>query len=283
MTRPLSETPSAAHLQATPPAAISVRGLGLLLVAATTLVAVICVAATLVREIGGVQHGWFNIIPMLDLDAEATFPAWYSAILLFIAGLLLCVIGWVQRHHRRPFAWHWLVMGIIFVVLSADECIAMHERIAWPIRRIFKPTGFLYFGWVIPGLVFVAVFVLGYVKFLIHLPPRSRRLFIASGAVFVGGALFIEMAAGNVEYRAGTNETAMYVVLVTIEELMEIAGITLFVYALLDHIRREMGGVSLVFAEPEKRLTTAPSAIRPPGPGAFVPAAPARPAVASPR
>jgi hypothetical protein len=134
---------------------------------------------------------------------------------------------------------------------------------------------------VIPALVFVSIFVIAYVRFLIHLNPRSRWMFILSGAIYVGGALFVEMAAGAVESHHGTNQTATYVLLVTVEEVMEMAGITLLVFAILQHIQLEWGGIAVVLSHAQPGAREAP--LTPPrrNPAAIPPAAPARPAFAT--
>src|SRR2546430_2508277 len=42
--------------------------------------------------------------------------------------------------------------------------------------------GLLYYAWVIPGAVCTVIFAMAYVRFLMHLPPKTRWLFTMAGA-----------------------------------------------------------------------------------------------------
>ncbi|WP_121967558.1 hypothetical protein [Leptolyngbya sp. BC1307] len=67
------------------------------------------------------------------------------------------------------------------------------------LQSLLNTEGFLHFAWVIPAAFLVVVFLLGYVRFILALLKRMRRLFLIAGSTFVGGALGMEMVA--VRYR----------------------------------------------------------------------------------
>jgi hypothetical protein len=69
-------------------------------------------------------------------------------------------------------------------------------------------------------------------------------LFVASGVLYVGGALMLEMAGGVAMDRVGRG-TLPVVVLYTLEELAEMSAVVLFIYALLDYLARRDGGVEV--------------------------------------
>lgn len=104
------------------------------------------------------------------------------------------------------------------------------------------------------ALVLVGGFGLAMVPFLLSLPRRSAALFIASGALFVGGALGLEMASGYVITARG-EEAPLVALLAICEETLEMLGLALFTGALCDHLARQgsngsEGAPVLAFAQP---------------------------------
>jgi hypothetical protein len=69
----------------------------------------------------------------------------------------------------------------------------------------------------------------------LSLPPKIRNLFILAGCVYVSGALGCELIEGfyKKNYPGNNSMMGLYVV---IEEVFEMLGITIFVYALLLHV-----------------------------------------------
>ncbi|MCH6258321.1 hypothetical protein MLD52_17295 [Puniceicoccaceae bacterium K14] len=60
-------------------------------------------------------------------------------------------------------------------------------------------------------------------------------LFVSSGLIYVSGAIGFELIAGKYDEQFG-EETLMYSFLYTCEELLEMFGVALFIYALLVYI-----------------------------------------------
>jgi hypothetical protein len=67
------------------------------------------------------------------------------------------------------------------------------------------------------------------------LPARTRRLFLAAGAIFVAGAIGVEAVSGMQASLHG-EQNLTYHLVITVEELLEMTGIVIFIYALLDYI-----------------------------------------------
>jgi hypothetical protein len=69
----------------------------------------------------------------------------------------------------------------------------------------------------------------------LSLPSKVRNLFIVAGCVYVSGALGCELIEGfyKKNYPGDNSIMGLYVV---IEEIFEMIGITIFVYALLDYV-----------------------------------------------
>jgi hypothetical protein len=139
--------------------------------------------------------------------------------------------------------WKWL--AILFLFLAVDEDASLHELLIEPLRERLPMAGPLYFAWVVPYGLAVLVVGLVYLRFVRSLPVRTRRLFVAAGSIYLAGALGFEFAGGWYLSREEASEDFLYSLLVAVEELLEMSGIVLFIYALLDHLRQRLGGAAL--------------------------------------
>ncbi|MCZ0904903.1 hypothetical protein ON021_33910, partial [Microcoleus sp. HI-ES] len=104
--------------------------------------------------------------------------------------------------------------------------------------------GIFYFVWVIPGAIFVAVTALAYLKFLRHLPRKTRDFFLLAGSIYVGGALGMEMVGGYYADAVG-QRNLIYGLMVCVEEILEMVGVIVFIYALLSYIGSHLETIDL--------------------------------------
>ena len=188
----------------------------------------------------------FDFIEIIDFDYEANLPSFYSSTSILFCSILLWVIGLQKRREQAPFKNHWIGLAIIFTFLSLDEAIALHESIGdiMEQQQWVNAEGFLYFAWVVPYGILLMVFAASYLKFVFSLPRQTMILFISSGALFIIGAIGIEILSAQEADINGT-ETVFYSTLYTIEELCEMLGIVIFCYALLRYIELQAGYVQL--------------------------------------
>jgi hypothetical protein len=190
------------------------------------------------------SHVRDTVVRLTWVDEECNIPSWYSASLLLLCSLLLGIIAAAQRQRRDGYFGHWLALALIFLLLSLDETAQLHELSIAPLRDRFHATGLLYYAWIVPAGVGVALFGLSYLRFLAALPARSRRLFLVAGAIYVGGALGVEALSGAQASRHGEHNP-IYHAIVTVEESLEMVGLVVFIYALLDYLSRQFTTVRL--------------------------------------
>ncbi|MEG3899389.1 MULTISPECIES: hypothetical protein [unclassified Microcoleus] len=175
-------------------------------------------------------------ISLFDLDAEINYPSWYSSFTLLFCAILLGIIATAKKKQGDRYFRHWKALGFIFVFLSLDEILSLHEiLIINDLRKALHLGGFFYFIWVIPGAIFVVVTGLAYLKFLLHLPLRTRNFFLLAGSIYVGGALGMEMVCGYYADVAG-QRNLIYGLMASVEEILEMVGVLVFIYALLSYI-----------------------------------------------
>ncbi len=187
--------------------------------------------AGLVAEVGDYHLGLSEkAAELFSLSYEANVPTWYASGLLLVAGLLLGRIADHPTTDRHRGRW-WLLSGI-FVYMSLDEAIEIHEYLVYLVPM--DTGGVLFFAWVIPAALILLVLAAIFWPFLRDLNASSRRRFVIAGAIYVGGALLMELPAGWwVDHHGDDNLT--YGLIDWVEETMELTGATLFVIALRRH------------------------------------------------
>jgi hypothetical protein len=99
---------------------------------------------------------------------------------------------------------------------------------------VFGTGGPFHYAWSVLGVVFVLAFALVYLPFVLRLESSTRRLFIVSGGLYVGGALGMELVQGWHDGLYGINGTTALIT--TVEEVLEMLGIVVFIYALLSRL-----------------------------------------------
>lgn len=217
------------------------RGLGLTAVALTVCSAVV---AGLQLWTGSTAEALHDLDQLFDVDREQNAPTFFATVLLLLAAAVLAVIARAERRARRPYHRHWTVLAVLFTGLSFDEFVGLHEQLIDPIRSATDLPGPFEYGWVLPGMVFVAAVSIGFARFVIRLPPPYRALFVTSALVYVGGALGTELISGEVAVRWG-EASARYVAVSTVQELLEMQGVVLFVYTLLRYLGEHWPGAGV--------------------------------------
>ncbi len=178
----------------------------------------------------------WHLRQIFDVDEEDSFPTWYSAMALFLTSGVLWVNARIQRQAQSPLRWHWSGLALGFLFLSIDEIAGMHETL----------NSVIEISWAIPGAVVAAMIGGAYLTFLAQIPRRTAVQFIIGGAIFVGGAvgveLFTEPYLDNDEL-----DTLAYYLWTAVEEAMEMGGVLIFLSALLKSMKGQATALSLPF------------------------------------
>jgi hypothetical protein len=114
-------------------------------------------------------------------------------------------------------SWLW---GFLF--LSLDEVAGIHETI----------NSLIDMSWAVPGGIVAAGIGLAFIPFMRHLPLWAGILFFTSGALYIGGAVGLEMVGAPIDA-----DTLTYNPVTAVKEGMEMVGVLLFLNALLCYMR----------------------------------------------
>jgi cellulose synthase/poly-beta-1,6-N-acetylglucosamine synthase-like glycosyltransferase len=177
-----------------------------------------------------------GLAPLLYVDMEHNLPTYFSVLLILFAALLLAVIAMLNVKHRLPHASKWVILSFGFFGMAFDEAFQVHERLNLPVGTLFGAgsLGVLYFPWVVPGIALVVVLGLFFLRFLFHLPVPTRFRFLMAAALYVGGAIGVELIGARHAELHGYENWA-YSLIATLEESLEMAGIIVFIWALLNY------------------------------------------------
>ena len=192
-------------------------------------------AGATIAEFGFGRDHLLGLTRLLNFEGELTIPAWYSSLLLLLCAALLALVWRVRADRFHP---HWAALAAIFLFLALDEAVAIHEQLIDPVRNALGTGGALLHAWVIPYGIAGLVLLLVYRPFLLALPRRTLHLMVASGALYVGGAVAMEMVGGYVWDRNPVRGIPI-IAIMALEETLEMVGLALFAYTLLDLLARE--------------------------------------------
>ena len=81
-------------------------------------------------------------------------------------------------------------------------------------------------------------------KFVFNLPSKTRILFLIAGSVYVSGAVGMELIREFYSKLYADNITFVTII-ITIEELLEMTGVVIFIYALMSYIDSELKDIRL--------------------------------------
>jgi hypothetical protein len=163
---------------------------------------------------------------LFDVDQENNLPTWFSDFLLLTAWVFLWLCAQKKKADCDPWFRYWQVLTVGFLLMAIDEIAGVHETINSAIEM----------SWAIPAGIMVVVLGIAFVPFVLHLPRRTALWFVLAGAVYVSGAVGVELA-GNAMVVEQQKDTLAYCMSTMVEEGMEMLGVILFINALLHYMR----------------------------------------------
>ena len=195
-----------------------------------------------------------NLARYVDLDIERNIPSFYSGFALFFSSLLFFCLSSLDKKQGRKCR-YWLGLAGVFLFLSLDETFVLHERLGDYTEEYIKSTGILeasgllYFPWILPYAFLTSILGIFYLPFFMRLPRKTFILLFVSAVIFLTGAAFFDMLGGR-EAELNGYYSVTYTVLYTIEEFLEMSGMILLMFTLLDYIEQQYGHLCLSIQAP---------------------------------
>ncbi len=204
-----------------------------------------CVVQVGIYGFGAEKH-WLD---SLNMDRELNLPTLFSSSLLLISALLMQRLG----HNSNPEATDdWRLLSKIFIFLALDEALQIHEILIIPgLRHQVHPA--LASTWVVPYAALAIIMLWKFRSFLGSIPRATATGLLRSGAVYVGGAIGMEMI-GSFAVRSSLIRlhSPWYGAITGLEEALELVGIILLIHALMRALLAQQDSVDITL-----RLTAA--------------------------
>ena len=186
-----------------------------------------------------------------NVGIEQNIPTLYSVLIWTSAAAITGLIAHFEASEKTRFMGRWRALSLSFLFLAFDEGTTFHEHMGDLTEEyltpmcVGAPTGYLYFIWVLPYGALVMLLAGLYAPFLDALPSRTKWGLILSAVVFLGGAMGIEMISAAVYETKTERHPVSYAVLYSIEEFMEMLGVALLNYFMLDYLKSRVPTLSL--------------------------------------
>lgn len=180
-------------------------------------------------------------VTLFDVDAEANVPTWFSSVLL----LTCAVSSWamsrrVESEPRKARGFR--LVATLLGLFSIDEVASVHERVAaWMLITVRAHDIARIWVWGAGGVIVAALFF-SLAPFLAALDRSLRSRLVASGVIFVMGALVLEAIGHHWAAQHGF-ANATYAALSGFEELLEMLGALFF----LQIVTSELGAIEIGF------------------------------------
>lgn len=178
-----------------------------------------------------------GLVPLFNLNSERNIPTFFSMLLLLLSSLLLTLITLLHWQQRIPSVSKWAILSCGFFFMAYDEAFQVHEKLGRPFHALLGDNtleGFFFYSWVVPGLAIVCFLGIFFLKFLLQLPAKTRIRFLIAATMYIGGALGIEMIGGHY-FVLHSDQNLTYSMISTLEESLEMAGLVVFIWALLKY------------------------------------------------
>ena len=183
----------------------------------------------------GADKHWLDVV---NMDRELNLPTLFSTLLLMMSAVLLQRLSTIEWNDNAA---DWTLLSRIFVFLALDEALQIHEILILPgLRHQIHPA--LASTWVIPyGLIALGL-LWRFRRFLTALPAKTSARFLRAGSIYLTGAIGMEMV-GSFAVRSGLIRlhSFWYGAITGIEESLELFGLILFLYALMQELLMRNG------------------------------------------
>lgn len=194
-----------------------------------------------------------GLVQMFNLDAERNIPTIFSALILLLSSVLLEVIALAKQRQKEAYIYQWHGLALIFMYLSFDELLEIHEKVNRKINAIIQSTPGNY--WDVFNVIFLVIFILAYLKFFLYLPKKIQNVFFLAFASCVIGGVGIELISvigfSNIYHQ----KVFFAEVITTIEESLEILGIIIFIQGIFMYMNSFLGDIHINILGTEKPAT----------------------------
>ena len=180
---------------------------------------------------------------VFNIDQEANIPTWFTAGVAFYLAMMASIIASAVKSQGKS-AWAWRGIALMGIYIAMDEVAGFHELAIDPIRDNWEISPWLYQSWIIPAMALVVFISIIYSRFVWKLPMYFKFYLLLGGLIYLTGAIGVESIGGFVLTTQGLND--WYVQLAHIEEFLEMMGLIIILYSMVEYARRELKSMTVL-------------------------------------
>ncbi len=203
----------------------------------------------------------FGLISLFDLNSEQNLPTLFSSVLLLACG----ASSWTSARLAQAMRFAWYALAAVFAVMAVSETAALHEPVFFVMKGNVSPRTAMMaeylptFSALMPVLVPLSIAVAFVVaKFLMHLDGQARGLFIVAATLYLGGAVGLDEVTAATS-QGPVADTWTHMLIASAEEVLEMLGATVFLFASLERLARRYPGSVIELAFGQEKGEKAPS------------------------
>lgn len=194
--------------------------------------------------------GSYRFNSLFYLNEESNIPTYFSGLNLLLASLLSFLLSKDYDSSKRTNPMFWILLTIVFIFLSFDEVAMFHERI-YRITLFFTENFETPLVWYVPYGILTIGGVIFLLKDFLSLDISSKKIIAASGLIFISGAIGMEHFSNNCNAFMDTIcSLNLLFVLASLEESLEMIGISLFNFALVRILSGKSKYINLEISKP---------------------------------
>lgn len=220
----------------------------------------ICAGIMALHIVSVVMHSLINpgegafddVLALLNAAQERSLAGWWTSALLMTCCLAALVVSRLAGGSGTGFsssraAWPWLVLAVVFALLSLDEVASLHERGAkWTAAVIDSSSPLARLGWTIPAAAVLVASLTVLIPAIRAIPARARALVLIGLGTSIAGALGMEVV--NVVLTQAGARYGWRLVAMAIEETAEMVGVVVVLLGVLTAVRVQWADHQLTLA-----------------------------------
>jgi hypothetical protein len=188
----------------------------------------------------------------ISLEEKHSLQAWQQSSLALVGVLVTAALAASEPATTglsRRFAW----LAVIMAYISLDEQVTVHTSSVVFMQSLLHFTSFFYY---VPWVLWAGPLALAigayFLPLLTRVPRRFAWGFVASGAIFIGGAVGLETLGGLFQALYGMASWE-YTLEFIAEESCESVGLALFLVTIIEYWRATRPEVAVGFASQNGR------------------------------
>ena len=184
----------------------------------------------------------FGFVYVFNVGSEGNIPTIFYTIVILFTSCITSFIFVRNKKNNEPRSIYWLLISLIFMYLAVDEGWIIHERLILSLNYFFNDITSINYFLIIGGL-FIGIIILIFLGFSLSLDISLKKWLYLALALYIIGAFALELVSKW--YISNYGGGFVLEMISTVEEVLEMLGIILFIKTFLKFLKLQSGKIDL--------------------------------------